>query len=484
MFYKVPFYYKKYLFRKMLINEFKIRRIIKARGIFISILSLILAQNKLLAQNNSGKKIIEFGWDYPNVSLLKENISNMEKAPFDGVVFSFDFDIYNAFDTTQRPDFQFQYKDLSEIQWKKFTDNFLFVRGVSISGAHWLDDNSWVKIVKNLKKVSTALAVSKAKGIGFDPEYYYPDSTMNPWVYRASWYNNLSYQEVGNYVRKRGKQFIQALQTNKPDIKILCFWLLGLIEMQSQSQPASETGMALYPFFVEGMLEGQNKLSEIIDGNEFSYGYQNPAGFIEAGNYRRENGSRFVTASLQPKFKNVSLAQAIFFDLIYAKLPEYEKGFDKQTKERWLRDNLLNAFKTTDKYVLFYNERINWWQGKVDSGVANIINDVKNTINTQQNNKSNQIRGNSLLLNFKESKPDSYQGFYYSYTKSTNSLQIKFLDLNISSLKIYNNSRLIYDYGKVVLNSTINLNKIYNKKGNLIIMATDSKGINSIAYVN
>jgi len=457
---------------------------IKNRVIFISILFLISAQNKLPAQNRSEKKIIEFGWDYPNVSFLKANITNMEKAPFDGVVFSFDFDIYNAFDTTQRPDFQFQYKDLSEIQWKKFTDNFLFVRGASISGAHWLDDNSWVKIVQNLKKVSKVLAVSKAEGIGFDPEYYYPDSTLNPWIYRASWYNNLSYQEVGRYVKKRGKQFIQALQTNKPDIKILCFWLLGLIEMQSQSQPVSETGMALYPFFVEGMLEGQNKLSEIIDGNEFSYGYQNPIGFIEAGNYRRENGSKFIKESLQPKFKKVSLAQAIFFDLIYAKSPEYEKGFDKQTKERWLRDNLYSAFKTTDKYVWFYNERINWWKGEVDSGVAKIITDVKNTINAQQNNRSNQINGNSLLLNFKENKPDNYQGFYYSYTKNTNALRIKLLDKDIISIQVYNNSRLIYNLTDPSVNFSIDLNKKYNKKGNLIILAKSSNGKSTVAYVN
>jgi len=457
---------------------------IKTSVIFISILFLILAQNKLLAQNNSEKKLIEFGWDYPNISFLKSNITNMEKTPFDGVVFSFDFDIYNAFDTTQYDESKFQYNDLSKIQWQKFTDNFLFVRGASLSGAHWLDDEGWIKIVNNIKKVSKALAISKAKGIGFDPEYYYKDSTLNPWVYRASWYNNLSYQEVGKYVRKRGKQFIQALQTNKPDVKILCFWLLGLIEMQSQSQPVSETGMALYPFFVEGMLEGENNENEIIDGNEISYGYQNPVSFVEAGEYRRQNGSKFIMASLKSKFQNISMAQAIFLDLIYAKSSEYEKGFDKQTKEQWLRDNLLNAFKTTDKYVWFYNERINWWKGNGDSSVANIINEVKNTVNAQQNNKSNQISGNSLLLNFKDNKPDNYQGFNYSYTKNTNDLQVKLLDLNVSSLKIYNNSRLIYDYGKVVLNSTINLNKIYNKKGDLIIMAKDSKGIVSVVYVN
>ncbi len=50
----------------------------------------------------------------------------------------------------------------------KFTDNFLFVRGAGLSGAHWLDDESWTKIVKNIKYVSKALAFSKIKVIGFD----------------------------------------------------------------------------------------------------------------------------------------------------------------------------------------------------------------------------------------------------------------------------------------------------------------------------
>lgn len=232
---------------------------------FISSLSYLFAQDKL-----NKKKLIEFGWDYPNVTYLKTNIAAMEKTPFDGVVFSFDFTIYNAFDTTQYADSKFQYDDLPKIQWKKFTDNFLFVRGASYNGARWLDDESWDKIELNLKKISKALAISNAQGIAFDPEFYFNNPDLNPWVYKPSLYNNLSYEEVGAYVRKRGKQFIKTLQTNKPDLKILCFWLLGLVVDQNKSQPIEETGMALYPFFVEGMLDGKNKTSEIIDGNESS----------------------------------------------------------------------------------------------------------------------------------------------------------------------------------------------------------------------
>lgn len=450
--------------------------------IFISI--ILFAPHVLFAQNRNNKKLIEFGWDYPNVSYLKANISQMEKAPFDGVVFSFDFDIYNSFDTTQYPVSKFQYNDLSEIQYKKFTDNFLLVRGVGHTGAHWLDDKSWLKIAENLKKVSEALKISKAKGIGFDPEFYYKDTTLNPWIYTPSLYNNLSYQEVGNFVRKRGVQFIQALQTYKPDIKILCFWLVGLIYLESVSHSISETGMALYPFFIQGMFEGKNKESEIIDGNEKSYGYQKAENFITSGDNLREIGSTMIKDSLPINFNQVSCAQAIFFDLIYAKLPQYNMGFDQQTKERWLADNLYNAYKTTDKYVWFYDERINWWKGQVDSGVADVINKVQNKINTEQNNNVDQISGKSLVNDFRKNEPDDYQGFFYNYIKSTNNLQINLLNSDIGILQIYKNSRLIYEIKTPSQNFTIDMNGKYDKNGNLIILSKDSKGICSVAYVN
>ncbi len=441
--------------------------------------NLAFSQNKL-----TQKKLIEFGWDYPKISFLKANLSNIEKTPFDGVVFSFDFDIYNAFDTIQYPDSKFQYAGLSNIKWKKFTDNFLFVRGTSLTGAKWLDNKSWIKISQNLKKVSKALAFSKAKGIGFDPEYYYNDSLNNPWIYKASLYNNLSYRQVGDYVRKRGKQFIAALQTYKPDVKILCFWLLGLVSMQNQYHPIAETGMALYPFFIEGMLEGKNKTSEIIDGNESSYWYRNSGEFVASGENLRKNGSNLIIKKLDSEFISVSLAQSVFFDGLYAKSPRFEKGFDQRTKERWLRDNLYNAFKTTDKYVWFYNERINWWKNEVDSGLSEIIKGVRNKIDAELNNKYFQVNGKSLILDFKKEVPETYDGFIYTYLKNKNVLQIKLLKNDIKNIQVFKNSRLIYNVNDPKMNFTINLNKKYNKDGNLIISAKDSKGISSVSFVN
>ena len=200
--------------------------------------------------------------------------------------------------------------------------------------------------------------------------------------------------------------------------------------------------------------------------------------------HRREEGSKLVSVSLQPNLQKVSLAQAVFFDLVYAKVPNSDKGFDNATKEKWLRYNLYNAFKTTDKYVWFYNERINWWKGQVDTGVARIINEVKDKIYLEQNNSDPQISGYSVILDFKGKTPDNYRGISFLYSRNKNAIHISLFDTGIKNIQLFNNSRIIYNIENPSNDFTINLNKKYNKKGNLIILAKDSKGIVSVAYVN
>jgi hypothetical protein len=455
------------------------------KKIILVVYPVIFLSACLFAQDEmSKKKIIEFGWDYPTISFLKNNAANMQKTPFDGVCFSLDFDIYNAFDTTLYPDSKFQYDDLTAIQWGKFTDNFLLIRAAGYSGAHWLDDKKWQVITTNLAKISNALSIGKAKGIALDPEYYFKDSTLNPWIYKPSYYNNLSYQQVGDFVRKRGKQFIEALQSYSPDVKILCFWLLGLVYAQNQTYAIAQTGMALYPFFVEGMLEGKKNSGEIIDGNEFSYWYQMPANFLESGSYIREKENQLLSKSSQAAYENISIAKAVYLDGLYAKAPQFEKGFDKQTKEKWLGNNLYLAYKTTDKYVWFYNENTNWWKGQVDSGVAEIITSVKNKIHSEYNNNASQINGRSFIMDFQKKKVVDYQGFSYSYLKKSNILEIKLMQDNITNIRVYENSRLIYDLNKPSASFTINLQPIYKQKGNLILISNDTNGIRSVAFVN
>ncbi|MFS8082954.1 MAG: hypothetical protein ACMG51_05840 [Ginsengibacter sp.] len=455
------------------------------KAVLYAIDLLLIIMSTTAHAQNSEKKLIEFGWDYPTVEYLKKNIIQMEKTPFDGVVFSLDFKVYNAFDTLRFPDSVFQFYQLTKIPWKKFTDNFIFVRGESLNGAQWLNDKAWDNISENIKNISKAVFASKAKGILFDPEYYIPDSTRNPWTFSSSLYPGLSYEQVGASVKKRGKQFIQSLQTYSPDIKILFTWMLGLVSAQNRLLPIQKTGMALIPFFIEGILDGSNGKSELIDGNEFSYGYMESAHFIWAGERIRNDAKKYIKNNYQSQISKVSIAQAVYFDGIMATSAVFNKGYDSATKKRWLKENLYNALKTTDKYVWFYNEKINWWKNQVDSGISKLITDVKDRINSEFDvmNHSSSISKSFSRYEFRNGNTEVRPGSAL-YNPSTNILKIYAGTSSFTSIELYKNSRLIFTKEDPPINFEIDLNGTYDRSGNLIIVTKLSNGMIGRVYLN
>src|SRR4051812_1020904 len=58
------------------------------KNVFTACYLTVLA-TALLASSASAQspKLIEFGWDIPSPDYMRKNIKQMEKAPFDGVVF-------------------------------------------------------------------------------------------------------------------------------------------------------------------------------------------------------------------------------------------------------------------------------------------------------------------------------------------------------------------------------------------------------------
>ncbi len=430
------------------------------------------------------KKLIEIGWDSPKLSFLVANIREMENQPFDGVVFRFDEGIYNAFDTFRHPDSHFHFDELKKIKWKRFTDNFLSIWASSPVGPRWQDDKSWKVVTQNLEKISLAVKVSGSKGICFDPEYYYENPDLNPWIYKASLYNNLTYTEVGVIVRKRGNQFMKALQKHKPDIKILSLWLLGLVIAQHKAEPIEQTGMALLPFFIEGLLEAKNSTSEIIDGNETSYWYSWPADFILAGEQLREDGSKLITPALREKYRSVSLAQSIYLDGLYATNPAAERGLDMSTKERWLTDNLYHTYKTSDKYIWFYTEKSNWWEDKVDPGVKKIINDTRKKIKLEQKTGNYFASGKSRVFDVTVKLPEQKNAFDYVYDAANNSLVIKNIEAAVKSITVFQDSRPIHVVKTMAKTVNISLKGKYSKKGSLIIIGENRGGKTFVSYVN
>ncbi|MGE5294126.1 MAG: hypothetical protein ACM3VT_04805, partial [Solirubrobacterales bacterium] len=93
--------------------------------LLLVVLSLLLPEG-LLAQPRPRKKIIEYGWDVPYPDFIRDNIREMEKRPFEGIIFR-TTGFNHTFDVQpwKQSDLQPQLETLAQIRWGKFTDNFL-----------------------------------------------------------------------------------------------------------------------------------------------------------------------------------------------------------------------------------------------------------------------------------------------------------------------------------------------------------------------
>lgn len=445
--------------------------------LLFSILNFFTANSQIPTNK---KKLIEFGWDFPKISLLKDSLSIMEqRTPFDGVVFSFDYDIFHAFDTAQLSDKYFQYEDLQKLHWSKFTDNFISVRGSGKTGPRWDSDADWRKITNNLTKLSMAINKSGAKGIGFDPEFYMENPALNPWKYDKNLYPNHSYLQIGKLVQKRGAQFMKALQVHKPDIRILCFWLLGLVTDQSKSIGLEHTGMALYPFFVAGMLEAKSKQSMIIDGNESSYWYRSPIHFIQSRQLQFTLSRNFLPIQLRQRFDSVSFAQSVFYDGIFALDKSFANDLSPSDRLKWFTDNLRSSLITSDEYVWLYSERVNWWKDNMAEMTAR-IRAIKDEVNRNQTITKTAITGSSISA---ESILNRENLFTYSYNVRTRLLTVRAPNVALKKVSVYVNSQLVKNIAYPTEFLRFYLDKRADK-GNIIVVGWDKNSIPTIAYLN
>ena len=162
------------------------------------------------------KKLIEYGWDVPTTSFIHDNITKMQKRPFDGVAFKLSGEKEqpsSAFDSHKWSESELQLDSLAQINWGSFTNNFIVLWASNPVTMDWFDDQRWNIIAANMQLFSKALKISNAKGIFFDPEFYAVRQTHSLWLYTKAIYPNMSQTDVEVMVRKRGAQFMTALQS-------------------------------------------------------------------------------------------------------------------------------------------------------------------------------------------------------------------------------------------------------------------------------
>jgi len=350
------------------------------------------------AQNLAKKKIVEFGSDVPTPDFVRDHIREMETRPLDGIIFHTK-EYNHIFDT--RPwtpeGFKSDMDALAAIRWQKFTDNFLTLYAADKGKVDWFDDRQWKVIEANMRLFSEAVATARCAGVCFDQEPY----GDNPWLYKGR-FPGKTFAEVAAQARKRGAQFMRAVQSAVPKMKMLDFFQLGyfgdtslchrtwrdgdrpnsLTEPDSavRMQKLSERAWALYcPFFI-GMLDAAGPEVVLIDGNELAYYYGTPYDFYYHYHELYRSSLILIPKELRSKYLNQTRAgNAVYYDLLMTdgygqtrESPVHVPSHYMTPGERlqFLEQNVYYGLATADEYLWFYSESVNWWRDLVPAAAA------------------------------------------------------------------------------------------------------------------
>ncbi|MGO8700102.1 MAG: hypothetical protein ACLQVY_20630 [Limisphaerales bacterium] len=328
------------------------------------------------------KKLIEYGWDVPTPAQISEQLADMEKRPFDGIIFRLAGG-HNAFQTNLLDPASFADDGclLRQIQFARFTDNFVLIWGSPPPGFDWFDDAQWKTIEANAELLAATATAGRVRGICFDPEPY----DFSLWDYAKQHAQSHSFAEYRVKVRQRGAQLMRAFGKAMPDPAILTFFHFSVFDRfatlpeAEREQKLESERWGLMPDFFAGMLEAASPAARFIDGNESSYYYTSRDQYFRAYHAIHERARGLAPSELREKYaRQVQAGQALYVDHNFA-LRQPDTGeylsyrMTPPEQARWFEHNVYWALYTTDEYVWCYSERMNWWKHQTPPGLETAI---------------------------------------------------------------------------------------------------------------
>lgn len=352
----------------------------------IALTAPVVAQPQRLP---ASKKLIEYGWDVPTPAFVADNVAEMEKRPFDGLIMRvagkgrgnvFSGGKWDA------ADYQDDFAALRRIKWGKFQHNFLMM--YSASQQDWFSDEDWAGVLANVDLMARA---AKAGGcyLAFDAEPY----GTNPWGYSGQKHAaDKSYAEYAAKARQRGGQFIDVIERHLPDNVLLTFFTFSIFQAaMDQQDPAKredalkQHGYGLYLPFLQGMLDRIGPRMTITDGNEPSYYYDNSEKYFAAYHMMRQRALSLLPPALVTVFQtNTQASQALYMDYVFARVnwPNIPARYmTPEEQAQWFEHNVYWALKTTDEFVWLYSEKMNWWTNKdIPEGMEQAVINAREAI--------------------------------------------------------------------------------------------------------
>jgi hypothetical protein len=352
-----------------------------------AVLALTACASSVIGQNQPSSPnslLIKLGSDMPSTWELKTLMPNIDSSPFDGVVIRLPQG-NRTFSATAFPDSDYaaQAKYIQDAKTiapsSKYQNSFLLLWITPYGAWDWFDDAHWEATEKNLRNLAKVVKASGVKGIFFDQEPY---SDTRPWGfdYQPS-KNTRDFAAHSVQARKRGQQFIKAIQEEAPGLTLFTtrfFSIPSLLELWKKNPNATQADAdavlvkdnfyGLWPAFAKGIMDGVASDVKIIDGNELSYYHPQANLFDEDVRVLTTPPAGWLEPAALQKYKaQVQVGHAIYPDgILNPSNNLLWLGYFLEPEERWswLEHNVYHALKSAKGYTFYYSEEAftgNWW---------------------------------------------------------------------------------------------------------------------------
>jgi hypothetical protein len=340
------------------------------------------------------KKLLDFGWNSPYTYDLRANLKKYEIGVFDGVCIKIptyagagNVFMVNDLRAISADSLNYEMNLAAAMpQSNVLTDNFVTILGGS--QMDWFSDADWAVAEKHVRYAAKLAKTLHCKGVLWDAEPYKPGK--NPWKYPEQPFANAhTYEQYSEQVRKRGAQFIEALQQEFPDIVIYSLRelsdfqqgspfsepLIPVLDLKYANERLKEMWWGLHLPFTIGIIDAIKGKSTLIDANEEAYYYTSSQQFYETATILKSDALALIPSELHQKFAaHYRIGHAISADYTSGnwanvisfpfRLSGQGKMLTASEQAKWFEHNAFYALKTSDEYAWLYTEGYNWWTGK------------------------------------------------------------------------------------------------------------------------
>jgi hypothetical protein len=160
----------------------------------------------------------------------------------------------------------------------------------------FFDDEGWTVLTQNFARFAKALKGAGIRGIFFDNECYSPNRSLFDHPLDCDYTATHSLDEYRAQARKRGREIMQGMMAEYPDIVVLfahgpyisapVFGPEGCDTNPFVPRQSSPNSCELLGPFTVGFMEGKGALATVVDGGE-EYKFRTQAHFYNSYNARK-----------------------------------------------------------------------------------------------------------------------------------------------------------------------------------------------------